>query len=418
MQGGVGGREGNVDRDIAAGGCHRVTTGSSGFLGVVADHPPSCVGLRSVEREIVEPRKSLIEQRSERSDGQLVIGVARLVDVQQSVDLPVIGFVVLDERSDGEFDCFGLIMFDSPKEGVIGVGPGSNVGPGVDQPVEDRDKFGGAAEWGAVLGRAGRHVGPCPLEQIGDPCSAHVTCRCGPHFSEGELAHTNPRMNEPGLMEKERHQTEPGGVAESEATPWPVEGDGGAAAPGASAVFNDVVAQFPIEVGGEKLGTKTRRERVIGWIALKGPHPDLSVSVERRAAHDVAAVGNGVRIRGVAGGEIIDQAVEESNAPVAAGEDQEPRIESAVFLLGHLCLRNVEEFVVGCAFDERSTDLPAIRDHPVGVVVLGQCLGEGDEREGVSLCVDAIHGVPLASLVHLESGSGETPSRRCRPTQE
>ena len=182
--------------------------------------------------------------------------------------------------------------------------------------------------------------------------------------NQREFAHTNPRMNEPGMMEKERHQTEPGGVAESKKRRH-----------GPSKVTRACFPRTERSVQRRRSSVPDRgRRRETGHenSPRAGDRVDsrrrtachLSVSVERRAAHDVAAVGNGVRIRGVAGGEIIDQAVEESNAPVAAGEDQEPRIESAVFLLGHLCLRNVEEFVVGCAFDERSTDLPAFSRSP------------------------------------------------------
>ena len=69
-----------------------------------------------------------------------------------------------------------------------------------------------------------------------------------------------------------------------------------------------------------------------------------------------------------------------------------------------------DDGVVGGTVDKRRADLPAFSDHPVGVGVLGEGLGEGDERDGVPLGIDLVDGQALTGVVHLE------PSREnCQP---
>ncbi len=73
--------------------------------------------------------------------------------------------------------------------------------------------------------------------------------------------------------------------------------------------------------------------------------------------------------------------------------------------------------VFGGTVDKRRADLPAFSDHPVGVGVLGEGLGEGDERDGVPLGINLVDGQALTGVVHLEPRPGELPTVRLGPTQ-
>ena len=74
---------------------------------------------------------------------------------------------------------------------------------------------------------------------------------------------------------------------------------------------------------------------VIG-IASKRSHPKLTVGVKSGTAKDVASISDPVGVGLASGGQLVDQVAEESDTAVSPGEAQDPRIQTAPFLLGHL----------------------------------------------------------------------------------
>ena len=97
------------------------------------------------------------------------------------------------------------------------------------------------------------------------------------------------------MLEEVRDQAEAGGVAEAEeAAPTRLERNRGISAAGPSTVLHGVVAQFAEQPGGQKLGPVGDTQGMGVRVAEEGTHAELSVPVERRAAHDVPGVSNPV----------------------------------------------------------------------------------------------------------------------------
>ena len=71
---------------------------------------------------------------------------------------------------------------------------------------------------------------------------------------------------------------------------------------------------------------------MVARIAQEGPHAELPVPVERRAAHYVPGVGHPVGLGLPAFGKAVDQIVVEADAAVPTRQDQHSRVQSAGLL--------------------------------------------------------------------------------------
>ena len=240
----------------------------------------------------------------------------------------------------------------------------------------------------------------------------------GAHIGQREFANADPGMDQPRMVHEERDETESGGIAEAEEpTPAIIEADRSGASPDLRAVLDDVVAEFSVQERSEELGAEAGGQWMIGRVAVEGTHAVLAVPVERRTAHDVAGVSHLVGVGLPSGSQILDELVEEADTAVAARQHEEPRVETTFLLAGDVLASVFDDGVVGDTVDKRRADLPAFSDHPVGVGVLGEGLGEGDERDGVPLGIDLVDGQALTGVVHLEPRPGELPTVRLGPTQ-
>ena len=160
-------------------------------------------------------------------------------------------------------------------------------------------------------------------------------------------------------------------------------------------------------------------------VAEEGTHAELSVPVERRAAHDVSGVGNPVRLRLLAVGQTVHQVFVKAHTAIPTGQHQYPRVEPAVLLEGNRPGKLSEKLLGQRAVDQSGSDLPRLGYHPVGVGGLVECVGEGYEVDLMALGFDPIDcstpalgikiefhtvGQPTLPEGATEQGSGEAVS--------
>ena len=157
------------------------------------------------------------------------------------------------------------------------------------------------------------------------------------HVRQSQLAYPHPSVEHSRVFERVGHQPKAGGVAQAEvAAPLLIETNCQAAALDPSTVLDHVVAQLPEHPSGHELRPVRNPERVVIGIASKRSHPKLTVGVKGGAAKYVASISDPVGIGLASGGQLVDQVAEESDTTVSPGEAQDPRIQTAPFLLGHL----------------------------------------------------------------------------------